>query len=64
MDALSFVTLFKEIKVMSRIRKAIDSHISEINGKWYACHIKLGVVFECETKKTARLVYINGYRRD
>ena len=49
---------------MSRIRKQIESHITEIGGKWYACHIKLGVVFECETKKAARLVYINGYRRD
>jgi len=47
---------------MSKIRKAIDSHITEINGKFYAYHIKLGVVFECKTKKAARLAYINGYR--
>ena len=46
---------------MSKIRKAIDSHITESNGKFYAFHKRMGVVFECATKKAARLVYVNGY---
>lgn len=46
---------------MSRIRKTIDSHITQIGGKWYAFHRRLGVFFECPTKKAARIVFINGY---
>ena len=48
---------------MSNIKRAIDSHISEINGKFYAFHMKSGIMFECLTRKAARMVYINGYRR-
>jgi len=47
---------------MSKIRKAIDSHITETDGKFYAFHMRLGVMFECATKKAARLVFINGYK--
>jgi hypothetical protein len=47
---------------MTRIKRVIDSHIVERNGKFYASHIKLGVMFECETKKAARQVWINGYK--
>lgn len=49
---------------MSRIKKVIDSHISMIDGKYYVCHIKSGVVVECQTKKAARLVFVNGYIGD
>lgn len=47
---------------MSNIRKSIDSHLRLMNGKWYAFHMKSGMMFECETKKAARLVYVNGYK--
>lgn len=48
---------------MSKIRKFIDSHVTELNGKYYACHKRLGVVFQCDTFKAARLVYIDGQRQ-
>jgi hypothetical protein len=47
---------------MSNIRKSIDSHLRLMNGKWYAYHKKSGMMFECNSKKAARLVYINGYK--
>ena len=47
---------------MSNIRKSIDSHLRLMNGKWYAYHTKSGIMFECKSKKAARLVYINGYK--
>lgn len=47
---------------MSNIKKSIDSHLRLMNGKWYAFHMKSGIMCECETKKAARLVYINGYK--
>ena len=47
---------------MSNIKKSIDSHLRLMNGKWYAFHMKSGMMLECETKKAARLVYINGYK--
>lgn len=49
---------------MSNIRKLTDSHLRLMNGKWYAFHMKSGMMFECETKKAARLVYVNGYVRN
>lgn len=47
---------------MSNIRKTIESHVREINGKFYAFHMKSGFMIECANKKAARLVYINGYK--
>lgn len=49
---------------MSNIKKTIESHITEINGKYYVFYGKGNVMLECQTKKAARLVYINGYRKE
>ncbi len=48
---------------MSNIRKLIDSHITEVDGKYYVYYEKGHFIMECLTKKAARLVYIKGQTR-